>query len=91
MGLTLRDRQPRLPIPEELRNDQAGGGGAAPLPPVIAVQVGPTWAVRSWPPEHWAEFVRRLAEERDAVVILVGADFHFQTGPDDRRARFPAP
>ena len=44
--------------------------------------------MRTWPPEHWAALVRRLAEERDAVVVLVGADFH-QEAARASAARIP--
>ena len=82
IGVTLRDRQPRLSVPAELRERlrpevEALRRGSSP---VIAAQVGPSWAVRMWPDAHWVALVRRLAAERDAAVVLLGADFHQESG-----------
>jgi len=42
--------------------------------PLVVVQPGPTWPVKSWPDASWLELGRGLAREFNVLVIQVGVD-----------------
>ena len=80
IGVTLRNRQPRLPIPADLRERLRPQVEALRRSgPIIAAQIGPSWAVRTWPQEHW-DGVWSAGWRRSATPssILLGADFHLE-------------
>lgn len=83
-GLTPPERQPRLAVDPRtrarVRGQLADVRGGAPAGPVIAIHVGPSWPVRTWPPDRWAALVENLRRTAQAVVIQLGDDFHLETG-----------
>jgi ADP-heptose:LPS heptosyltransferase len=42
--------------------------------PIVVVHSGPTWPVREWPLERWAELVKKISAD-GSIVIRVGTDF----------------
>jgi ADP-heptose:LPS heptosyltransferase len=48
--------------------------------PTVCIHTGPTWAVREWPREYWAELVARLQARLGCRVLHIGASRHFREG-----------
>ncbi len=64
---------PRLipPSAAERRAAELVSGFAAPL---IGIHVSGGRAIKQWPPERFRELARRLIADRDATIVLSGAD-----------------
>jgi ADP-heptose:LPS heptosyltransferase len=70
--LVKRFQVPLAPGPMQQARDLL-----APFPsPYVAVAVGAKWLTKRWPPEHFAELLRRMYDLTGGTVVLLGA-------PDD--------
>jgi ADP-heptose:LPS heptosyltransferase len=74
--LDAEERQPRIPVPVDViergRARLAAKNVTGEL--LIAVQTGPSWAVREWLPAEWDKLATELQREYGATVIQLGAD-----------------
>jgi len=41
--------------------------------PLVAVAPGTQWPSKQWPPEYWVELLRRIVNQTEANVVLVGS------------------
>jgi ADP-heptose:LPS heptosyltransferase len=73
LGLTPRERQPRLIVPTALATSVGcrlqGLGARGPL---VGFHTGPSWKVREWTTTGWEELVAWLVHERHTTVLQLG-------------------
>lgn len=48
--------------------------------PIVAIHTGPTWPVREWTHENWADLVKLLHHELGCRVLHIGASTHVELG-----------
>jgi ADP-heptose:LPS heptosyltransferase len=82
-GVTLKSRQPKLHLPENLARSLAER--VAPFRRrtkyVFGIHVGPSWLVREWTTAGWTSLVERLRRTFDCTVIQFGSDVDTTKGP----------
>lgn len=81
VGVIPVDRQPRLTHNAPPRVTQAIAAIRASGRPLIAIHTGPSWPVREWGQERWAELASALQRRLGAVVVQLGNDVNTGTGP----------
>lgn len=81
VGVIPVDRQPRLAHHAPPRVTQAIAAIREKGRPLIAVHTGPSWPVREWAHERWAELAAALQGRLGAVVVQLGNDVNTGTGP----------
>lgn len=81
-GVAAAPRHPQLQVPQHItariktllatQGVQAG--------PLILLHPGPSWPVREWPAENWAQLVRQLHQRGFKNILQVGVNKHVQIG-----------
>jgi len=59
---------------------------SALVPPgadIVTIQTGPTWAIREWPVQAWAELIKELQAQTSVTVVHIGSAQHLSVGVKD--------